>query len=116
MRKFAHEQANTFEEAKELLQNSKNGAAIAGGTDLLGVMKTAILEKSPDVVVNLKTIKKTPPTVNSDGSITIGATVSLTEISEDEKLPKGLSKAAASIATPLLRNTGTIGGCNRSLS
>lgn len=110
MRKFEHKEAQTFAEASEFLKNAKNGAPIAGGTDLLGVMKTEILTKAPDVVVDLKTIESAPVAINEDGSIVIGSMTTLMDIDNDEKLPTGLRKAANSVATPLIRNAATVGG------
>ncbi|WP_249028526.1 FAD-dependent oxidoreductase [Tannockella kyphosi] len=110
MRKFEHKEAKTFEEASELIKVSKSGTSIAGGTDLVGLMKSAILEKTPDVVVDLKTIGAKETTVNEDGSIVLGAMNTLSEISDDESVPTGLRKAANSVATPIIRNAATIGG------
>ena len=45
MRNFDYESAASFEEASTLLKNTESGkaVAIAGGTDLVGVMKEKIL-------------------------------------------------------------------------
>ncbi len=57
MKKFAHFNASTVEEAVSLLRRY-NGKAhlIAGGTDLLGKMKDRILPTHPEALVNLKTV------------------------------------------------------------
>jgi len=58
MRYFDHINANTLQEAGDLLRSSQGTAkAIAGGTDLLGVLKDRILPQYPKTVVNLKTIE-----------------------------------------------------------
>ena len=58
MKNFEHESAASFDEAVSLLKDSRKGrkVAIAGGSDLLGVLKEQILEECPEVVVDLKTI------------------------------------------------------------
>lgn len=113
MKYFRHFDAGTLEEASELLHQAINAAAIAGGTDLLDVLKGRILPVYPDVVVNLKTIRGMDYIREDQGAVKIGAMTKLKDIAEspvvNNKLPM-LSQAAVSVATPLIRNMGTIGG------
>ena len=92
---------------------SKNNARIhAGGTDLLGCLRDRVF--STDMVVSisglkeLKGIRETP-----GGGLRIGALTTITEISENriirERYP-ALARAAAGVASPQLRNQGTVGG------
>src|SRR5215207_880767 len=89
---------------------------IAGGQDLLTTMKD--YTSRPVRVVNLKNIRGLNRiTLNARG-LTIGALVTLTELEEHAGVRKsfpGLSEAAHSIATPQIRNLGTVGGnlCQR---
>ena len=89
---------------------------IAGGQDLLTTMKD--YTSRPARLVNLKSIPgMNGITLNSRG-LTIGALVTLTELEEHAGVRKsypGLSEAAHSIATPQIRNLGTVGGnlCQR---
>jgi xanthine dehydrogenase YagS FAD-binding subunit len=89
---------------------------IAGGQDLLTTMKD--YTSRPSRVVNLKNIRGLNRiTLNAKG-LTIGALVTLTELEEHAGVGKsfpGLSEAAHSIATPQIRNLGTVGGnlCQR---
>ena len=56
MKRFAHIDALTVDEAVSYLRRYGDGArAIAGGTDLLGKMKDRILPRYPEAIVNLKT-------------------------------------------------------------
>ena len=57
MKYFDHESAETFEEAAALLKDSKKGrkVAMAGGSDLMGVLKEQILKEYPETVINIKT-------------------------------------------------------------
>jgi len=89
---------------------------IAGGQDLLTTMKD--YTSRPVRVVNLKNIRGLDRiTVNARG-LTIGALVTLSELEEHAGVRKsfpGLVEAAHSIATPQIRNLGTVGGnlCQR---
>ena len=115
MRNFDYESAASFEEASTLLKNTESGkaVAIAGGTDLVGVMKEKILKKAPEKVVNLKTIKEGNYIKEEGNAIEIGALTKLTQIVESPELTEGaaaVQEAAKSIASPIIRNEGTIGG------
>jgi len=89
---------------------------IAGGQDLLTTMKD--YTSRPARLVNLKHISGLNRiTLNARG-LTIGALVTLSELEEQAGVRKsfpGLSEAAHSIATPQIRNLGTVGGnlCQR---
>jgi xanthine dehydrogenase YagS FAD-binding subunit len=89
---------------------------IAGGQDLLTTMKD--YTSRPTRIVNLKSIRGLNRiTLNSRG-LTIGALVTLTELEEHTGVRKsfpGLAEAANSVATPQIRNLGTVGGnlCQR---
>ena len=89
---------------------------IAGGQDLLTTMKD--YTSRPVRLVNLKNIRGLNKiTLNARG-LTIGALVTLTELEEHAGVRKsfpGLAEAALSIATPQIRNLGTVGGnlCQR---
>jgi xanthine dehydrogenase YagS FAD-binding subunit len=89
---------------------------IAGGQDLLTTMKD--YTSRPTRLVNLKHIPgMNRITLNARG-LTMGALVTLTELEEHAGVKKsypGLAEAAHSIATPQIRNLGTVGGnlCQR---
>ncbi len=115
MRNFEHESATTFDEAVALLKDSRKGrkVAIAGGSDLVGVLKEQILEEYPETVVDLKTIEGGEYIKEDGDQIEVGALTKLSDIVKspllNEKAPV-LSQAARSVATPLIRNVATIGG------
>jgi NADPH-dependent glutamate synthase beta subunit-like oxidoreductase len=113
MKYFEHTRVTSFEEACKILSEEKQAKVIAGGTDLLSVIKNEILEEAPSVVVDIKSVQGGDEIRVEGDSLKIGALTRLTTLVEDqtvrEKAP-ALAKAAASVATPLLRNLGTIGG------
>src|SRR4030095_14474695 len=89
---------------------------IAGGQDLLTTMKD--YTSRPTRLVNLKNIKGMNRLSLDSKGLTIGALITLTELEEHQptrRMMPGLSEAAHSIATPQIRNLGTVGGnlCQR---
>ncbi len=113
IKKFNYERVQSFEEAGELLKCNEDACPIAGGTDLLGTLKTEILCENPGTLVDLKSIQGSKGIKASEKEIEIGALTTLTEIEESESIRKKapmIAEAAHSIATPLVRNMGTIGG------
>ncbi|MDR1509280.1 MAG: FAD binding domain-containing protein [Synergistaceae bacterium] len=115
MRPFEHKNATTFEEASTLLTQVENGkaAVLAGGTDLLNGFKQAILAEYPDSVINLKSIPGSAGISNDGAGVTIEALTTLTDIAESDAVREkavALAEAAHSVASPLIRNIGTIGG------
>ena len=113
MRYFDHARVESFAEASEELKNNSDAVAIAGGTDLLGVLKNEILADAPPLVVDISAIKGGDSIRIEDGRLKIGALAKLTAISEDMNVKANvpaLVEAVNSVATPLVRNHGTIGG------
>jgi len=55
MKEFEHINVKTIGEAAQLLA-SQEGEIIAGGTDLLGMMKFNIVPVYPKRIVNIKTV------------------------------------------------------------
>jgi len=83
---------------------------IAGGMDLLGLMKDYIAQ--PDVLVNVKRLPAAI-TVESQGLSVVGAATKLVEVAENAELGTqypALRDAAASVGTPQIRNAATVGG------
>jgi xanthine dehydrogenase YagS FAD-binding subunit len=124
MNSFQWANAGTVEDAVKLLKPpdakvdpDEKPQAIGGGQDLLTSLKAYILR--PPRVVNLKTIQGLDRIeVDDKGALKLGATATIAQLEEHpqvrEKFP-GLVEAAQSIATPQIRNLGTIGGnlCQR---
>lgn len=122
MKSFEWTNPSSVSEAVKMLTVSAAGdideapRPIAGGQDLLTTMKD--YTSRPVRVVNLKNIRGLNKiTLNARG-LTIGALVTLSELEEHAGVRKsfpGLAEAAHSIATPQIRNLGTVGGnlCQR---
>ena len=85
---------------------------IAGGTDLIPSMRQKLFE--PEYVLDLRGIAAMRGIwPQPDGGVDIGASTSLRTIEHSDFLQQHypvLTEAAATVASPVLRNMGTIGG------
>lgn len=102
--------AETLEQAAQLVANPENRAVlIAGGTDLVPKLKRH--QASPVTLVSLAHIEAMHGiSVTSDGTCVIGALTTLTEIAQSPDVPPLVAAAAGTVASPQIRNSGTIGG------
>jgi 4-hydroxybenzoyl-CoA reductase subunit beta len=95
-----------------LAQHSGNLRILAGGTDLIPSMRQKLFE--PEYVLDLRAISGMKGiTPRPDGAVEIGAATTLREIECSDFLRRHylvLTEAAATVASPVLRNMGTIGG------
>lgn len=114
MKSFKHIDAKTVKEACELLKEYQGRAKIiAGGTDLLGVLKDRIHPNYPEVIINLKTISNLNYIREGSNGLKIGALTTLSQIASSPLIKenyKVLAEAAYSVATIQIRNMATIGG------
>ena len=114
MKEFKHFNAYSVDEAVALLgRYGERAAVIAGGTDIVGKMKDAILPAYPEALVNIKTIPGLSYIKESGGMLSIGALTPLADIADSAIIKSKyavLAQAAGRTASPHLRNMGTIGG------
>jgi xanthine dehydrogenase YagS FAD-binding subunit len=118
MKAFELYDATTVEQAVELLdKNGTKAKVLAGGSDLVtGVMKDWVHGPGmpyPEVLIDITTIPELTGINVSGSGLNIGAATTLTDIVESEDIQKTwpvLSEAAFSVASPLIRNFGTLGG------
>ena len=119
MEKFSYVNATSVEQVTTLLSDSRWGEVmlIAGGTDLLGELKEYI--ETPKTLINLKTLPGMEGIKVDDATgLTIGALTTVADIAKHPTIRHHyavLAEAAGSIATPQIRNVGTLGGnlCQR---
>ena len=119
MRGFELYDAGTVKEAVDLLSKHSGRAVkvVGGGSDIVGgVMKDWVQGKGmplPEVLIDITTIKDIVGIKTDGGGTTIGAATTLTDVIDNKdlaaKLPV-LTNAALSVASPLIRNFGTLGG------
>jgi 4-hydroxybenzoyl-CoA reductase subunit beta len=108
---FEYRAPRTLAEAAAwLADNPADTMLLAGGTDLLPNMKRR--QQTPGTVIGLRGIRELREIHNGRG-LTIGAGATLTDVIADARVRAsyaGLFQAASQVATPHLRNMGTIGG------
>src|SRR4051794_37752055 len=106
MENFEYANPKTLKEASALLGSSwADAAVLAGGTDLISMMKDEVLV--PKRVVNIKGIKDLAGVGKSGGGIRIGAIVTFDELLEDKTIRSefpALTVAAAGVTSPQIRN------------
>jgi len=102
----------SLEEAVDLAaRHGRDGALMAGGSDLLDQLKQH--RRTPRYVINLKTIPGLRTLSVTGDHISIGALTTLGEVERNPELKRvcaGLTLAASRVATPQIRNVGTLGG------
>lgn len=114
---FEYFEPRTVSEVLEILHEHQGSAKIlAGGTDLLGLMKDRVTGPKmpiPSALVNVKKVQGLRTVANRPSETTVGACVTLTEVSSDPTISsrfQGLVQAASSVGTNQIRNVGTLGG------
>jgi len=118
MKGFDLHEPTTVQQAVSLLdQLGANGKVLAGGSDLVGgVLKDWVTGKGmplPSALVDITAIKELTGIRAGGNGITIGSATTLTDVIESPDVQKSiplLSQAALTIASPLIRNFGTLGG------
>jgi hypothetical protein len=108
---FRYRAARTVADAAAwLAEDPTDTMLLAGGTDLLPNMKRR--QQTPGTLIALRGIEALREVSNGDG-LSIGSGVTLSRLVADPRVAdgyRGLWQAAAQVATPHLRNMGTIGG------
>ncbi|MCC7494768.1 MAG: FAD binding domain-containing protein [Fimbriimonadaceae bacterium] len=113
MNSFELARPTTLAEAAQMLaEKPAETAALAGGQDLLALLKDDVL--APSRLVNLKGLPGLGSIeVDRQGALVLGALVSLDAVASSPLVQKGwavVAAAAAAAATPQIRNIGTVGG------
>ena len=109
--KFTYVRPTTVNEALAVL-NDRPALIHGGGTDLLGCLREGVF--SADTLVSLSSIDELKGIRNTtDGGLRIGAFAKVAEIATSDNVAAGytaLAEAASEVASPQIRNQGTIGG------
>ena len=117
MRSFDYASPKQKQQAVGLLGRQWNDAeVIAGGSDLLGLMKDDIVH--PKRLVNVKDVDELRGISYTSRGLRIGSLMTLIEISEHQQVKQYypmLAHAAGDAASPQIRNVATVGGnmCQR---
>src|SRR5881398_2393282 len=117
MERFEYAHPTTQREAIGLLGSNWNDAAVlAGGTDLISLMKEYVV--SPKRIVNIKNVEGLNGIHSNAEGVTLGSLVTMDELVENETIRAefpALTQAAEGITSPQIRAMGTVGGelCQR---
>jgi xanthine dehydrogenase YagS FAD-binding subunit len=120
MKAFTNANPRDLAQALTLIQqanaNGQHASIAGGGSDLLGMIKERI--ETPDVLVNLKAIKGLDQVATEKGGLRIGGLTTLDTLTRHQTIRRQyavLAEAAESVATPQIRNVGTLAGnvCQR---
>ena len=114
MKSFEHIAVKTVNEACAVLGKHKGKArVIAGGTDLLGILKDKILPSYPEVVINIKAIPQLAYVKEDRHGLKIGALTTLSDIARSPVIKEKyrvLAEAADAVGSPQIRNMATLAG------
>jgi 4-hydroxybenzoyl-CoA reductase subunit beta len=108
--RFSYFAASSTAEAAELLAEHAGAALVGGGTDLYPKMKRRQLE--PEVLVGLRGVAELQG-IRFNGGATVGAGTRLHEVAAAPEIVlryPALARAASLVASPQIRNAGTVGG------
>lgn len=112
MKPFAYASPRVVDDAVALLANDDDAAFLAGGTDLLTLIKGDLL--APSQLVDIKRLAELEDAITLRGeTVRIGALATLSDLESHPLIAEhapALAEAAALAASPQLRNMATIGG------
>jgi xanthine dehydrogenase YagS FAD-binding subunit len=122
MRAFTNIAAANLKDAVTRLQKAQQqgqiAAIVGGGSDMLGMVKENLV--APDILISLKSIRSldTVSEHRPSGEVRIGGLITLNALSQDPLIRRRyavLAEAAEQVATPQIRNAGTLAGniCQR---
>ncbi|HTT66928.1 MAG TPA: FAD binding domain-containing protein [Gemmatimonadales bacterium] len=105
-----HAARSVKDAARALRDGGENAMLIAGGTDLVPNMKRR--QQTPALLIGIRHLRDLRRIGRGDAPA-IGSAVRLAEVAADRVLQRrypALARAAGAVATPQIRNMGTLGG------
>ncbi|MBC8146444.1 MAG: xanthine dehydrogenase family protein subunit M [Bacteroidetes bacterium] len=111
LKDFNYLRPKSLVEACEMLQNSKDGALIAGGTDLLVEMKMGL--RHHEDIISLADVDELKQIEDGGDYIIIGSGATHSSIVNSSLLKENyiaLSEASSNVGTEQVRNAATVGG------
>ncbi len=109
---FQYLRPRSIDEAVEMLgKHAPSVQILAGGTDLLPSLKQQLF--APRYLVDLGGVRELRAILPADGGLQIGAMTTLTNLERSREVAQRypvLHEAVKTVASPVLRNMGTVGG------
>ena len=109
MKAFQYATAHSTDSARELVADQ--GAYLAGGNDLLGLLKDYLV--TANILVNIKSVPGLNKIEPGRQFWTIGSLVTVAQLEDDAEIKNifpGLHEAASEVASQQIRNVATVGG------
>jgi xanthine dehydrogenase YagS FAD-binding subunit len=110
MQPFSYSKPTTQDDAIAAIQLEPAATVIAGGTDLLDLMKLGVT--APSQLIDINGLPFAGIEATNQG-VTIGALARMSDVARDPRIAKGfpaLSQALSASASAQLRNMATVGG------
>jgi len=111
MKSFEFANPRSESEALELMnENPEKTAVLAGGTDLLALLKADLVQ--PDRVVDIKNIDSMQGVSEADGGLMVGGLTTLDDVLENPQLSEyaSVTQAADAVHAIQIQSVGTIAG------
>ncbi len=111
MKPFRYERADDVAAAVTMLAEAPHGAFLAGGTNLVDLMRLGVA--TPDVLIDVRRLTSDRIEELPDGGLRIGAAVRNSDLAADRRIRRRypvLSEALLSGASGQVRNLATAGG------
>lgn len=108
---FEYIAPGSLEQAATLFFERDDSVFLAGGTDYIPLMKYGV--KKPGLIIGINEIPYLRKIEKRDRSLFVGAMSTLASLSEDKHILENfpvISRASRFVASPQIRNVGTIGG------
>jgi xanthine dehydrogenase YagS FAD-binding subunit len=111
MKEFGYQRATGVPEAVALFAASPGARYLGGGTNLVDLMKAGV--ETPELLIDVRELPLDRIEVAGDGSLSIGATVTNSDVAADPEIRRrypALAQAVLAGASGQLRNMATVGG------
>ncbi len=111
MQPFSYARVNEANTAITTVAQDADISFIAGGTDLIGLIKDGV--QTPKQLVDINSLPLAEVEVDADNNIRIGALAKLSDVASYPTIKKSypvISEAILESASPQLRNMATVGG------
>ena len=108
---FFYEAPESLDRADHALKTGDGVTILAGGTDLIPLIKYGV--KKPSCLLDLKNIPSLKSITQRESSLLIGSMVTLSEIAKHPLVNRycpALGQSARSVASPQIRNVATLAG------
>jgi CO/xanthine dehydrogenase FAD-binding subunit len=108
---FFYEAPESLDEVMKALTTRDKVAVLAGGTDLIPLIKQGV--KKPSYLIDLKNVGSLRTIIKTERDLLIGSMVTLAEVANHPAVNRycpALAQSARAVASPQIRNVATLAG------